>query len=108
MRLFVTLLMVAACGGPSAQQVIEQPVATIYPNGATVASRTQSPPNTTWDEDRYHLVQQFDDMWTTQQAYTEAETPGANAPPPPPGQTPPVEPPPPPGVQEPAPSKQGP
>ena len=80
MRTLATaLFLLGACGGPSQQQIIETPAAT------APYRHTEAPPASVSDEDRHHLVQQFDDMETTQQAYGQAE---AESPAPPPPSTP--------------------
>jgi hypothetical protein len=66
MRSWLALLITAACGGPTQQQLVETPSAT------TKATATEAPPASTSDVDRYRLTQQFDDMETTQRAYREA------------------------------------
>ena len=77
MRLFLALIFVGGCGGPSAQQVVESPSATApHPH-------QEAPPASTSDLDRERLKQSFDDMQWTQQAYREAgEAQGAPPPPP--------------------------
>jgi hypothetical protein len=65
------------------QQVLETPAATKKENLG------EAPPANAWEADRYRLVQQFDDMQTTQEAYQQAEVEGGGAattPPPPPRQ----------------------
>jgi hypothetical protein len=78
MRTAIALLLLAACGGPSQQQIIETPAAT------APYRHTEAPPASVSDEDRHHLNQQFEDMETTQEAYREAE--GERPPPPTPAQ----------------------
>ena len=77
MKSLLFVVTVAACGGPSQQQIVEQPAATApFPH-------TEAPPASTSDEDRHHLTQQFDDMQWTQDAYRQAEgAQRAKAPPP--------------------------
>lgn len=91
MRTLIALLLVCACGGPSQQQLVESPAATQPPR------HTEAPPASTSDKDRERLIQQFDDMETTQEAYEQAEGARQEAPAPtpvgqqpasgPPGQT---------------------
>src|SRR5262245_35747006 len=74
MRLWLALVFVGGCGGPTQQQIVESPSATApYPH-------TEAPPASTSDEDRHHLVRQFEDMQWTQNAYREASQ-EANRPP---------------------------
>jgi hypothetical protein len=80
MRTAFALFLVCACGGPSQQQLVETPAATAPPR------HTEAPPASTSDQDRSRLIQQFDDMETTQQAYEEAEGASQNTPAPPQGQ----------------------
>ena len=83
MRTLLALVLIAACGGPSTQQVLETPAANKQENLGI------APPANSWEADRYRLVQQFDDMQTTQEAYQQAEVEGgreAGPPPPPPNQ----------------------
>ena len=75
MRSFAIMVALAACGGPSQQQLAETPAA------RQPARPAEAPPASTSDEDRSHLVQQFDDMQTTQQATKEAKS-AAKKPPP--------------------------
>jgi hypothetical protein len=72
------LLLIAACGGPSQHQILETPAAKQKEN------LYEPTPATAWDADRYHLIQQFDDMQVTQEAYQQAEVEGGGAAPPPP------------------------
>lgn len=76
-RVFASLVLLAACGGPTQQQLAETPSA------QTKAAPAEAPPASTSDNDRSRLIQQFDDMQTTQQAYREATN---EAQPPPPNQ----------------------
>ena len=65
-RAFILVLM-AACGGPTQQQVVEAPSATApFPH-------YEAPPASASDLDRERLVQQFDDMTCTQEAYGQAK-----------------------------------
>lgn len=66
MKYLVSLLVAAACGGPTQQQVIETPTATTRP------VHTEAPPASYSDQDRYGLRQSFEDMENTQNAYHEA------------------------------------
>jgi len=70
-----SLFAITACGGPSQSQIIETPSAQSRPNPG------EAPPASTSDKDRERLIQQFDDMETTQRAREEA---GARKAPPPP------------------------
>src|SRR5688572_17401725 len=74
MRPAFAFLLLCACGGPTQQQVLETPSATQHQNLG------EPPPASQSDEDRYGLIQQFDDMQVTQRAYAEARqenrTPG--------------------------------
>ena len=65
-RVFASLVLLAACGGPTQQQLAETPSA------QTRAAPAEAPPASTSDNDRARLIQQFDDMQVTQQAYREA------------------------------------
>jgi hypothetical protein len=96
MKYLVGLLVAAACGGPTQQQLAETPTATTRP------VHTEAPAASTSDRDREGLRQSFDDMQNTQQAYREArgENPAAGSgsaagsavvPPPPPKKTGPAE-----------------
>lgn len=67
MKRVLAFLLVAACGGPSHDQLVETPSATNYRPSA------EAPPASTSDKDRERLIQSFDDMQTTQRAYREAE-----------------------------------
>lgn len=60
------MALVLGCGGPSQQELAETPSATN--RGRAV----EAPPASTSDRDRERAVQQFDDMQTTQNAYSEA------------------------------------
>ncbi len=62
--------------------MLESPAATAPPR------HTEAPPASTSDKDRERLIQQFDDMETTQQAYEQAEGATQQAPAPPPNQQP--------------------
>jgi hypothetical protein len=79
-RVFASLVLLAACGGPTQQQLAETPSA------QSQAPHAEAPPASTSDTDRSRLVQSFDDMQVTQQAYREANsevTVPPNQPPPP-------------------------
>ena len=66
MKTALALVVIAACGGPTQQQLAETPSAT------SRAVPAEAPPASTSDKDRERSVQQFDDMQTTQNAYHEA------------------------------------
>jgi hypothetical protein len=66
MTRLLALVVIAACGGPTQQQLAETPSAT------SRAAPAEAPPASTSDKDRERSVQQFDDMQTTQNAYREA------------------------------------
>jgi hypothetical protein len=66
MKCVLAFLLVAACGGPTQQQLAETPSAT------SRAAPAEAPPASTSDKDRERAVQQMDDMQTTQNAYREA------------------------------------
>jgi hypothetical protein len=66
MRQVVAFLLVCACGGPSANTVIESSAA------KAPAKHEEAPAASTSDKEREQLVQQFDDMQTTQEAYRES------------------------------------
>jgi hypothetical protein len=66
MKTALALLVIAACGGPTQQQLAETPSA----QSQNVTG--EAPPASTSDKDRERSVQQFDDMETTQNAYHEA------------------------------------
>jgi len=66
-----SLLAVAACAGPSQHQLAETPAAHSRPNPG------EAPPASTSDAERARMVQQFDDMQTTQRAREEASSPPA-------------------------------
>lgn len=99
MKYLVGLLVAAACGGPTQQQIIETPTAT------TPRVHEEAPPASTSDEDRYGLRQTFQDEQNAQNAYHEAKGENAAAaraaqgsaagsglvPPPPPKKTGPAE-----------------
>jgi hypothetical protein len=74
MRSIVALLLVAACGGPTQSQLAETPAA------RSRARPAEAPPASTSDRDRTGMTQSFDDMETTQRAYSEANG-GTKAPP---------------------------
>lgn len=76
MRSIAIIVALAGCAGPTQQQLAETPSA------RQPARPAEAPPASTSDQDRSHLVQQFDDMETTQRAHKEAN---ANAKKPPPG-----------------------
>lgn len=59
-------LALAACGGPTQQQLADTPT------GRTRATPTEAPAASTSDRDREGLRQQFDDMEATQRARKEA------------------------------------
>jgi hypothetical protein len=73
MRSLLALLLIAACGGPTHQQLIETPSAT------TKAIPAEAPPASPSDKDRERMTQSFDDMETTQRAYREANQDRATA-----------------------------
>jgi hypothetical protein len=75
MKRVLALIVIAACGGPTQQQLAETPSAT------SRAAPAEAPPASTSDKDRERSVQQFDDMQTTQNAYKEAgaESSGAGS-----------------------------
>jgi hypothetical protein len=75
MRRVLAWLVVCACGGASQSQLADTPTARTRP------TPTEAPPASTSDQDRAHLVQQFDDMQATQNAQAEAKQ-GSAAPPP--------------------------
>ncbi len=60
------LIVLAACGGPTQQQLAETPTA------RTHATPTEAPGGSTSDRQREVLRQQFDDMQATQDAHKEA------------------------------------
>ena len=66
MKSALALVVIAACGGPTQQQLAETPSA----QRQNVTG--EAPPASTSDKDRERSVQQFDDMQTTQNAYHEA------------------------------------
>src|SRR5687768_10074964 len=74
MKRALALVVIAACGGPTQQQLAETPSAT------SRAVPGEAPPASTSDKDRERSVQQFDDMQTTQNAYREANDNPAAAP----------------------------
>jgi hypothetical protein len=67
MKYLVSLLVAAACGGPTQQQLAETPTARTRP------VHTEAPAASTSDLDRQGLRQSFDDMQNAQQAYHEAK-----------------------------------
>jgi hypothetical protein len=67
MTRILSFLFVVACSGPTQQQVLETPTAT------TQRVPVEAPAASTSDEDREQLIQEFDDMNDTQQAYREAQ-----------------------------------
>lgn len=75
MRSFAIIVALAACAGPTQQQLAETPSARQPPRP------TEAPPASTSDQDRSHLVQQFDDMETTQRAHKEARAESKKPPP---------------------------
>jgi hypothetical protein len=75
MKTLLALLLVAACGGPTQQQLADTPTARTRPVAA------EPPPASTSDRDRDGLKRSFDDIDATQRAYREA-TPATVAPPP--------------------------
>jgi hypothetical protein len=80
MKRLLAVVVIAACGGPTQQQLAETPSAT------APARPAEAPPASTSDKDRERAVQQFDDMQTTQNAYREAgaeQGSAAQKPPPP-------------------------
>ena len=70
MKQAALFLALAACGGPSQQQLAETPTA------RTHATATEAPAASTSDRDREGLRQQFDDMEATQRARKEAADAG--------------------------------
>lgn len=90
MRPAFAFVLFCACGGPSTDQLVETPSATVR------QPQTEAPPASVADKDRERLIQQFDDMQTTQQAYEEAgQAERTQAPPAPVGQSAPGQAPPP-------------
>ena len=75
MRSIAIIVALAGCAGPTQQQLAETPSA------RQPARPAEAPPASTSDQDRSHLVQQFDDMETTQRAHKEANA-AAKKPPP--------------------------
>lgn len=74
MRFALAFVFFTACGGPSRQQLAETPSA------QAPARPAEAPPASTSDKDRERLIQQFDDMETTQRAHREAgqgQSPGS-------------------------------
>lgn len=67
------VLAFAACGGPTQQQLVEQPSA------RTHVPATEAPAASTSDRDREGLRNQFDDMETTQRARKEAASANGSA-----------------------------
>lgn len=74
MKLGAFLLALAACAGPTQQQLADSPT------GRTRATPTEAPASSTSDRDREQLRQQFDDMEATQRARKEAASNGSAAP----------------------------
>lgn len=82
MRHTFIVLLLAACGGPTQQQLVETPAATApFPH-------YEAPPASTSDLERERLTQQFDDMRWTQQAHEQADRTNEAPPPPPPSAQP--------------------
>jgi hypothetical protein len=79
MRSLLALVLLAACGGPTQSQLAETPSA------KTRARPAEAPAASTSDRDREGMVQQFDDMQTTQRAHAEAAGTQPAPPPPPAG-----------------------
>lgn len=76
MRRAIIALLFAACGGPTQQQLVETPAATApFPH-------YEAPPASTSDLERERLIQQFDDMRWTQDAYDQAGREAPAGPPP--------------------------
>jgi hypothetical protein len=69
MKYLLALLLIAACGGPTQQQLAETPTA------RTRATAVEAPPASTADRDRDGLRRTFDDETATQNAYREAQHP---------------------------------
>ena len=67
------VLALAACGGPTQQQLADTPTA------RTHATQTEAPAASTSDRDREGLRQGFDDMQNTQQARKEAAAANGSA-----------------------------
>ena len=65
-RVFASLVLLAACGGPTQQQLAETPAATTKPKPPN------APPASPADTDRAQMTQSFEDMTVTQEAYREA------------------------------------
>ena len=61
------LLLLAACAGPSRNQLANTPTAT------TRRPPSLAPPASQSDEDRYQVNQQFEDQRDAKQAYDEVE-----------------------------------
>lgn len=81
MRAILACLLLAACAGPSQNQLAETPIA------RTPRTNVEAPPASSSDEERYQLYNEFRDMEDTQEAYREAGR-GEGAPPPPPPSVP--------------------
>lgn len=71
--LLPVLVIAAACGGPTQQQLAETPTA------RTRATAVEAPPSSTSDRDRDGLRRTFDDETATQNAYREAQHPKPEA-----------------------------
>jgi hypothetical protein len=82
---WLVVLVLASCAGPTQQQLAETPSA------RAPANHYEAPPASTSDKDRERLIQQFDDMETTQRARREANQSSQQAPPPPPKKKGPAE-----------------
>ncbi len=67
-------MLLAACGGPSQNQLAESPTA------QSPRSPSLAPPASDDDKERYRLNEQFEDSRAAGQAYREVE--GDSAPPP--------------------------
>ena len=75
MRVLLVALLVAACGGPSRNQLAETPTA------QSPRSPSLAPPASDDDKERYKLNEQFEDSRAAGQAYREAN--GESSAPPP-------------------------
>lgn len=82
MRTLLFALLLAACGGPSRNQLAETPTA------QTPRNPSLAPPASDDDKDRYKLNEGFEDQRAAEQAYRESagETRAPPPPPPPPGE----------------------
>ena len=80
MRLVVAFVLLCACGGPTQNQLVETPAATVR------EPQAEPPPASTSDLDRDRSIKQFEDMDVTQRAYEEAGQAERTAPPPAAGQ----------------------